>query len=295
MGKNKTAIKVMKTYILPIIITCCFCVNNIYAQQNNNPERLWKLIENDMGLTNSVYITDSSLYCQLLSFMADTNKVHFANECENYLLDYGNRNLIKKYVKYYDIPWKKYPLFMAVALDTIQPNIEYPLWINVMLNDSSSIDYLITKFVSSNIFSEKLKYLDCLTRINDRKVLSMLIDEYQKNIYYYDRYSYSCYSSRYFLLYWLRHIFNENNLFRSLYKENIQDVNIYYISTNDTEDMPDILNCNKSVIDFINKNVNNNQTQYIKRVESFVNETFGVAIDSQDIGLIWFYYVTEVE
>lgn len=295
MGKNKPAIKVMKTYILPIIITCCFCVNNIYAQQNNNPERLWKLIENDMGLTNSVYITDSSLYCQLLSFMADTNKVHFANECENYLLDYGNRNLIKKYVKYYDIPGKKYPLFMAVALDTIQPNIEYPLWINVMLNDSSSIDYLITKFVSSNIFSEKLKYLDCLTRINDRKVLSMLIDEYQKNIYYYDRYSYSCYSSRYFLLYWLRHIFNENNLFRSLYKENIQNVNIYYISTNDTEDMPDILNCNKSVIDFINKNVNNNQTQYIKRVESFVNETFGVAIDSQDIGLIWFYYVTEVE
>lgn len=285
----------MKTFILPIIITCCFCVNNIYAQQNNNPERLWKLIENDMGLTNSVYITDSSLYCQLLSFMADTNKVHFANECENYLLDYGNSNLIKKYVKYYGIPWKKYPLFMAVALDTIQPNIEYPLWINVMLNDSSSIDYLITKFVSSNIFSEKLKYLDCLTRINDRKVLSMLIDEYQKNIYYYDRYSYSCYSSRYFLLYWLRHIFNENNLFRSLYKENIQNVNIYYISTNDTEDMPDILNCNKSVIDFINKNVNNNQTQYIKRVESFVNETFGVAIDSQDIGLIWFYYVTEVE
>ena len=68
------------------------------------------------------------------------------------------------------------------------------------------------------------------------------------------------------------------------------------MSTNNADDMTNIIsNDDISVVDFIKRNGNNNQKQYIKRVESFVNETYGVNIYSEEVKLIWFYYVTEIE
>lgn len=285
----------MKKSLILILIYCSF-VGNVSAQYKKEDEHIWNIIKKDLDRTQSVYISDSSVYCQVLSFMADSNKQQLANKCETYLLDYGNRDLIKKYARYYKIPWQRYPLFLALSTDTLQPNPQYPLWVNAMLGDTTTIDYLITKFMESSDFSEKIYYIDCLSRRNDNAVLSMLIEEYRKDIYYYDRHNYECYSSKYFLVYWLRHIFSENPLFQKLYNENIQNIYVYYMSTNNADDMTNIIsNDDISVVDFIKRNGNNNQKQYIKRVESFVNETYGVNIYSEEVKLIWFYYVTEIE
>ena len=284
----------MKNYLISILI-CCSYFSSIYAQDKMEDEHIWDIIKKDLESTQSVYISDSSVYCQVFSYMADSSKQQLANKCATYILDYGNRSLIKKYARYYKIPWHKYPLFQALTTDTLHPNSKYPLWVNAMLGDTTTLNYLTSKFMSSVNFSEKMNCLDCLLRNNDKEVLSMLIDEYRKNIYYYDRHNYACYNSKYFLVYWLRHIFSENTLFRELYTENIQNINVHYMSTNDVNDMPDVISNNMSVVDFINKYDNSSQKQYIKKIESFVDETYGVNIDSESVKLIWFYYITEIE
>ena len=284
----------MKKIVLLISI---FFVNivNMFAQYKSDALHVWSIVKADLERTQSVYISDSSIYCQIFSYMADSSKLQLANECKTYLLDYGNRNLIKKYAQYYEIPWQKYPLFQTLATDTIRPNSKFPLWVNAMLGDSITLNLLISEFSTSTDFSKKMNFLDCLLRRNDINVLSMLIKEYEKNIYYYDRHNYACYSSKFFLVYWLRHIFNENPLFCRLYKENIQNTNVHYITTNNTDDIPDVITNNSSVFDFINDNGNDNHNEYLKMVELFVNETYGVHINSDDVKLIWFYYVTERE
>ena len=272
---------------LIVLLSCWLYVGVVSAQGGAGDEQVWRLIKEDLERTQSVYITDSSIYCRVLSYMADTSRQQLAYRSETYLIDYGNIDLIRKYATRYRIQWEEYPLLQAIAVDTIQPNPKYPSWVNAMLGDRATIERLIAQFEASEDFAEKKYCVDCLLRRYDKAVFAMLIDEYRKNVYYYDRHNYECYSSRYLLVYWLRHIFSEEPLFRGAYQENIENIYAHYISVNEMDDGP--------IYDFAKRNESEAQRQYIRRVEAFVKQTFGEDIDTEGEGPIWFYYAAEIE
>ena len=279
------------------IVLFHICSHGVSAQEVMTDEsacNVYKLFRDNLELNHSVYITDSVAYCSALSEIADTSKAAYSSEL--LLIKYADRELVCKYAKYYDIIWDKYPLLRIMTNDTIRPSVNYPIWANAMLGDSITVNNLVERFKASIVFSEKEYCIRILSRTFDERILKMLIEESKKNVYYYDRYSYACYNSKYFLIYWLRHLFFQEYLFCDLYEDCIQDANLYYISTDDIDDIPLIVNSNQHINDFVSQNVPIScQSQYIKQVESFVKNRFGCGIDSETDGLLWFYYIAEFE
>ncbi|MCQ2376363.1 MAG: hypothetical protein MJ069_10770 [Salinivirgaceae bacterium] len=253
-----------------------------------------KLIRNNLESNHSVYITDNDVYCLALSSIADSSNNSY--DLELTMVNYGDQELIKKFAKNYDIQWDRYPLLRTMVNDTIKPNKNYPLWANAMLGDSVTINDLVEKFIASVVFSEKEYFVKNLSRTCNNRIIESLIEEYKKDVYYYDRYTCACYSSKWFLIYWLRHLYFQEQIFCDLFKNYIQDECLYYVSTDDIDEVPLILNSNKSVKDFINQNASSSgQAQYLKQVESFVINKLGYDIGCEMGGLLWFYYVTEIE
>ncbi len=78
------------------LLSCWLYAGVVSAQGGAGDEQVWRLIKEDLERTQSVYITDSSIYCRVLSYMADTSWQQLAYRSETYLIDYGNIDLIRK-------------------------------------------------------------------------------------------------------------------------------------------------------------------------------------------------------
>lgn len=271
----------------------------VISAQNSSKESIrmiGELVYRTLNKSNSVYIEDSIVYNKILTELELQDTLAISSFCYNELLKYGDIELLKKYADSFDIDWMKYPYLYALISDTVKINVEFPLWLKATLGDNETISQLLHDFEEEQKFSEKIRILDCLLRVKDKRVLDVLLKEYQKNCYYHCEENYAYFNSKYFLLYWLHYICNKETIFREDWNKYISNYHIYYYK-DDLSNWPNILNLDKDIKAFIDDETSKNvqHIEYVRAVEDYVERSFGVSIKSKQIDILSFYYFVEIE
>lgn len=285
----------LKGQLLLVFGVIASIVTNAQNTTKEDIKQLGEIVHNTLNEFNSVYIEDSIVYMQLLSGLESSN--YAVNSfCYSELLKYGDVDLLKRYAVHFNIIYEQYPQLYALISDTVKANNSFPLWLNATLGDNEVISKLINDFENENDFAEKKWILDCLLRVKDKRVLDVLLKEYNKNCYYHYKGDYAYFNSKYFLLYWLRYICNKDMIFRDDYVKYVSHYYIHYYP-NDLSNGPNILRRDNDIAKFIDTETmkNDRHIEYLKRVEDYVEKNFNVLIDSKQIDILFFYYFVEIE
>lgn len=283
--------------IISIILLILFSV--VVSAQKTTKESIriiGDLVSKTLDKSNSVYIEDSIVYNKILMELELQETLAVTSFCYNELLKYGDIELLKKYSIRFDIDWGKYPYLYALISDTVKVNIEFPLWLKATLGDNETISQLLLNFEDAHIFSEKIKILDSLLRVKDKRVLDVLLKEYQKNCYYHCEENYAYINSKYFLLYWLRYVCGKETIFREDWNKYISNYQIYYYKE-DLSNGPNILNVNDDIKAFVDYETSKNvhHIEYLRSIEDYIERHFSMSIKSKPISILFFYYFSEIE
>lgn len=287
-----------------------FYVFSIFCFANENKEincydtlRIVKdVVNKDLSIPGKVYLTDSVTYHVLFKYLNNENCSYVSQECLSILMDYGKVSYLRKYRNLQNnIHWEKYPNLQALASDTIKPSKKFQLWVNATLEDKASIDILLKKFEESSDYYEKMRLLNSLAHISNKRILKKIfkkvVKEGEKNIYY--KGYCVCYNSAYYIYYWLLRAHNDDAKVLKMYKK-FHEMYIP-IFPNDLSGEPKVLPINKDINHFLETEKNENYSnlnemrQFIRDIKIYIKDLYGLDVKITDDNIIKFNYIVERE
>lgn len=150
----------------------CYANENKEINCNDTLRMVKDVVDKDLSIPGKAYLTDSVTYHVLFKYLNDENCSSLRQECLSILMDYGKVSCLRKYRNLQNnIHWEKYPNLQALAFDTIKPSKKFRLWVNATLEDKASIDILLKKFEESSDYYEKMRILNSLAHISNKRLL----------------------------------------------------------------------------------------------------------------------------